>query len=663
MSLDRSRLPHTFAAWFARFPRLTDVQQRAIPAILSGADVLICSATASGKTEAYAAPAVELIRRHRLSAMSVLIIAPTRALTNDLKRRLEGPMGLVDVTFGRCTGEHKECVGGKWPSIVVATPEAVDSLLARRPEVLRDVRMVILDEIHVLDNTPRGDQLRVLLHRLELVADARPQRVAASATVDQPEELARRYLTDAHVIVVPGLRKIEGRAFDGRTPACMAQHLDDLARHRLRKILVFCRSRNQVETYSSKLVNRTRFGAAVFAHHGSLAKGHRERTERLFLQAGAAVCFSTLTLEMGIDIGTVDYVLLADLPADVPSLLQRIGRGGRRGDTTRCGYVVENAAEHLLFRTMFMLGKGGHLCARPSGFRPSIVAQQAAVLACAETYIRTGDLERALPLAVLAELGPGACESILRKMVELQRLEMIGDGRYVPSESIEQRFKSGSLHSNIDDSPSLEVIDRLTGDVVGKIEGADSRRIEVGGRGRKIVRSTDERILTDASSGALPARFRPSGSPSVSFSLGRAVVESLGVQPGAVGLVAIDGVTMLLHGLGTMGVMLLADRLQEAARSTSIREQSPYTMTISGPPPALPACSEHALERFIQDHVAGLGKLLQMGPWKHAVPDELTLSAVRRMSGLDEVANLLGAGRIQVIEQLDDSTRAALVDL
>ena len=660
MTVDRHLLPVTFGPWFTRFPGLTEVQQRAIPPILEGHDVLICSATASGKTEAYAAPAAEIVRQHGGASAAALIVAPTRALTNDLKRRLEGPMGLVDVSFGRYTGEHKERVAGKLPSVVVATPEALDSLLARRPCALRATRMVVLDEIHVLDGTPRGDQLRVLLHRLEQVADRRPQRVAASATVDRPEELARRYLEHPVVVLVAGIRRIRGRLFEGRMPAQMASHLEDLARHGFKKVLVFCRSRNQVETFAAKLRGRTRFGDAVFAHHGSLAKNHRESTERLFHQAPAAVCFATLTLELGIDIGTVDYVLLAALPADVPSLLQRIGRGSRRGDTTRCGYVSEDATEDYLFRAMFRLGMAGRLCAPPYGFRPSVVVQQALVLACAETYLQVEDLERALPPAVHAELGEGACLAILERMVEAELLERSGSDRYVPAEVIEDRYRYGSLHSNIDDVASVQVVDRITGGIVGSILTANTRKIEIGGRNRSIVKSSGGRILTDATGGAEPARFRPSGLPSVSFALGRAVVESLGVARDGVGLLTVAGSTVVLHGLGTVGSLFLLDQWKGQLGSGTVEESGPYTMKITSRPSAPPRPDGAAAERFLRERIDGLTRLVSVGPLVHGVPEALRLSSVRRMSGLDEIATFLRATRLQTLEDLDATTLAVI---
>ncbi len=663
MTVDRRLLPVTFGPWFARFPGLTEVQQLALPPIVAGHDVLISSATATGKTEAYAAPAAELVRRTGGASATALIVAPTRALTNDLKRRLEGPMGLVHVSLGRYTGEHKERVDGKLPSVVIATPEALDSLLARRSGLLRATRMVVLDEIHVLDNTPRGDQLRVLLHRLEQVSEHRPQRVAASATVDRPEELGRRYLTEPVVVVAPGLRKILGRRFEGRAPGQMAAHLDDLAGHGFRKVLAFCRSRNQVETFSTKLRGRTRFGDAVFAHHGSLAKDHRERTERLFHQAPVAVCFATLTLELGIDIGTVDYVLLAALPSDVPSLLQRIGRGGRRGDSTRCGYVTEDLAEDFLFRTMFRLGKEGRLCPPPYGFRPSILVQQALVLACAETYLTAEDLERTLPPAVHAELGPGACKATLECMAEEELLERSGKDRYVPTEAIEERYRYGSLHANIGAPPDIQVVDRMTGDVVGNIHAADTRKIGIGGRSRTIVKVSGNRILTDASTGAEPARFRPSASPSVAFALGRAVVESLGVAPDHFGSIQTEDSTWILHGLGTVGSLFLLDQWRGQLGGGRIEESGPYTIRLTSEPSAPPCPDEEEVERFLVERIDGLTRLVNAGPHGRSVPEALKLAAVRRMSGLDEIAAFLRGVQVQTLEGLDAKTLAVIREL
>ena len=663
MNVDRKLLPHTFGPWFGRFAALTRVQEESIPHIVRGRDVLICAATASGKTEAYAAPAAERALAHNNAPGTVLIVAPTRALANDLHRRLESPMSLVHVSFGRNTGEHKERTDGELRAVVVVTPEALDSLITRRARALAAARLVIIDEVHVLDGTPRGDQLRVLLHRLARGVRHPLQRVAASATVDRPEELGARYLADPALVVVPGARRLLGRGFDGRHPEAVRAHLDALVEHGFRKVLVFCRSRNQVETLSTKIAGRTRFGDAVYAHHGSLAKIQRERTEGHFLMAQSGVCFATLTLEMGIDIGTVDYVLLADVPADVASLLQRIGRGGRRGDTTRFGFVVEGPAEDHVLRTMLRLGKEGHLAASPYGFRPSVFVQQALTIACQVGYIEAVDIDALVPPAIVSELGVAFGARLLEAIHEAQLLERTGGGRYVPTEAIEARHHRGELHSNFDTAITQSVIDRITGDVVGEVEGIDSRKFELGGRNRDVVKSLDGRILTDAAKGGMPARFRPGAAPSVSFALARAVIEALGVAPACVGIHAAAGEVRLVHGLGTLGGMLLIELLARSGTIVEKDESRAYTTIVARAPEALPRPTDADVTQFVEEHEGKLAQLVAAGPWRRALPRDVHLAALRRSSGLDEIARWLASARFQPLDELSEADTRVVTTL
>lgn len=637
-SVSRQTLPRTYSAFFERFDGLREVQRRAIPRILAGDDVLISSATASGKTEAFAAPAAEIALAANGAPFTVLILSPTRALANDLKRRLEGPMGLAEVSFGRHTGEHKERVGGRRPAIAVATPEALDSLLARRPEALAAVRLLAIDEVHVLDGTGRGDQLRILLHRLEACADARPQRVAVSATVDDEEGFAARYLAPgAARVTLSGARTIKAKRFDGKELPDMARHLDLLAGAGVKKALVFCRSRNEIEMYAAKLRGETRFGTAVFAHHGSLSKQVRERNERLFLTAGAAVCFATTTLEMGIDIGTVDYVVTVGAPSDVSSLLQRIGRGGRRGSETRAGYVVDCEAEAHVVRTMFREGAAGRLCAGPYGFRPGVLAQQA-ISACGRHHIELGEVAALVP----AELRPEAPRwerELMDAMVQAGALEPAGPGRWVLSEVMHERWERGTVHGNIDSAEGeLEVIDRLTGDTVGAVDTLDSRRLALGGASRRVEHLSGNRVLTDATRRDGASYFRPSMGPTVSLPQARAVVEGLGVPEGSIGHCAFDGRKILLHGLGTIGVKLLATLLAPCAPT----DPTPYTLTVARIPDRLPDLPPDFVERLLKDEPGPLERRTGPGPWARFVPSEWRRESVQACHDLNALVRRIG---------------------
>ena len=133
---------------------------------------MLVSATASGKTEAALAP---LIERHKQTqqreqhGLVLLYVVPTRALARDLERRLSRPLEQLAVRMQVKTGDEPRINSARPPQLLITTPESFDSLLAGHARIAKDVRAVILDEIHLLDNTARGDQLRVLLNRLRRI--------------------------------------------------------------------------------------------------------------------------------------------------------------------------------------------------------------------------------------------------------------------------------------------------------------------------------------------------------------------------------------------------------------------------------------------------------------------------------------------------------------
>jgi ATP-dependent Lhr-like helicase len=170
----------------ALFGTPTPIQLNGIPAIMEGHPTLLIAPTASGKTEAYSALMAEVIMvgpepRNRLG----WIVSPTRDLVNDLTRRLAPPFAAMGLGVGRRTGEHREISGPQPPHIVVTTPESLDSMLARSPSLILRARFLVLDEVHMLDATPRGDQLACLVSRMRRIAPDL-QVITSSATVDDP---------------------------------------------------------------------------------------------------------------------------------------------------------------------------------------------------------------------------------------------------------------------------------------------------------------------------------------------------------------------------------------------------------------------------------------------------------------------------------------------
>lgn len=650
MALTRSELPRSFGAFFGRFARPTPIQERAAPLLLEGKNVLVIAPTATGKTEAYAAPLAERFLGNPLRTRSVhtIFVAPTRALTNDLYRRLAPPMAALDIDFGRYTGEHKESSSGALPSFVVTTPEALDSLVSRRPEALASTRAVVVDELHILDGTPRGDQLRIVLHRLTGLARPDLQLAAASATVADPAALAARYLGKAEVVMeLAGQRTIRARRFFGRDPKQVATHLEELARAGFRKILVFVNARQTVEALAAHLAKASPFRGAVFPHHGSLARAVRLRTEQRFLEAPAAVAVATLTLELGIDIGSVDYVLLCGVPPSVSSLLQRIGRGNRRSGQIRVGYASAHVFEDLLYRLMFERGVAGDLCAPGYAFRSSVLVQQALGIAGAEHFVTVERLQTILPETLRPSFPAPRLRAILDTLVERNLLEPPRHGRYVLADKAERWYEVGLLHSNIDDPGGLVVEDRLTGEQIGTVayDYDEGELLHLGGQERRIQARIEDRLLTDFVPRAEPGRFPVVSIPPVSFALARAVAAKFGAADDEMLLMHLGDLTVLLHGLGTCGGFLLQKLLGVKGWL------SPYALGSTQELSALPRPTVEDLRAEVTRWLKNLERTLAMGPYQKYLPHEERVRCVCEALELEALAQFLSKARLRVVPE------------
>ncbi len=647
----RKILPGTFTAFFNRFGRPTEIQERGVIPILEGRNTLLWAPTASGKTETYAAPVAQRILsgpRHRAAA---LIITPTRALANDLKRRLEAPMLNAGVSFGRYTGEHKEKISGKLPEITVTTPEALDSLIYRNPDFLTTVAMVVLDELHILDGTARGDHVRLLLGRLEKrITKSGIQRIAASATFSDPGEIASRYGLE-EIVAVRDRRRIIAREFKGKSEDNLAAHLNEIARAGYRKVLAFCNSRESVEIFSAKLKQKTLFRDMVFAHHGSLSRNERERVERQFKDMPAGVCLATLTLELGIDIGGIDYILLVDLPPDVNSLVQRIGRGSRRSRDVRAGFVTSSMRQSVLFRLFFTLASRGMLLSDPYAFRPGVLIQQALATAGSSAWVTPRDLLEILPEDIKEEFTGEAILRILRHAATMKLLELAGMDRFVLSERMERRYELGHLHSNISASREIKLCERITGDQIGWVssdsfEGSES--LALSGKGWEPVKLYDGRVIADKRTRGEDSRFGPRAYPLVPMRLARRVVEEVaGISENSILLGKLDGKWVLLHGLGGAGSMLLAMALQESIGKGRIASVSPYTITMTQRIEPLPRISDELVDGFLETREKWLAFHLSMGPFHKYLPKNTRIAAVRKAAYIDGIRDFVNNAALE----------------
>ena len=329
-------------AFYGPFRRLTTVQQFAEQPLLGGLDVIILSGTGSGKTAAVLAP---LVQRHLLTGpkddqATIVYVVPTKALGNDVVKRISAPIEALGFSVGLRHGDAPAPRHAHRADIAVITPESLDVLVSGNSHVLRGVRAMVIDEAHLFYNTQRGLQLSILTRRIEARASSPLQVVGLSATIGSPKYLwnfFRPHVDEANLAIVTGDagRPIEVAVRIERVEGDLGVMLERVARRQHFKVLAFVNSRRVADRLAEQLQQSSAFKDAVLVHHSSISGDHRERTEREFAARARVICVATSTLELGIDIGDVDLVVLYGLSGGWESFLQRIGRGNRRGDRAK----------------------------------------------------------------------------------------------------------------------------------------------------------------------------------------------------------------------------------------------------------------------------------------------------------------------------------------
>lgn len=481
----RNRLKRAWSPFFSRFGKLTDIQVQTIPKILDGASVVVASPTASGKTEAIVAPVAELFLTKRWQNLAVVYVVPTRALANDSLKRIEGPLADMGIGTQLKHGDKPNLSLNNPPNVLITTPESLDSLICRHPDIFVDLQTVVLDEIHLLDGTYRGDQLRILLNRLKEIVHSPDYKIhLLSASLSEPQKIAQRYSQNAQIVVVPGQREIDSYIFNSHAELCQLAKANKWL-----KILYFCNLRESVENLASDLAGIWD-PYPVVAHHGSLSRHEREEAEHLMKEARVAMCVATSTLEIGIDIGDIDLIVLAEIPWSVSSLLQRIGRGNRREGRIRVGAVPKSNEERNILVHMLNLAVRGKLPS--SDYRPdaSVAIQQT----FSYLYQHIGGVEEAR----LSNLNSPLCSKeethlILVQLRDKGWIELRRDS-WCASTRLMDLGDLGYIHSNIPDSSSLKVVDIGSGQEIGKISGSFDKTFVLARRTWQVVSSSESGI-------------------------------------------------------------------------------------------------------------------------------------------------------------------------
>src|ERR1017187_2672937 len=358
-------------------------QEQGWPHILAGRTTLISAPTGSGKTLAAFLACIERLVRKALAGdltdrTEVLYVSPLKALGNDIQKNLEGPLGEIlalagergvlmpeirtAVRTGDTLAHERRSMLKRPPHILVTTPESLYILLTadKSRAILRDVETVIVDEIHAVADDKRGAHLTLSLERLEALSHRPPIRIGLSATQKPIEEVAH-FLTgsgraDPVIVDIGHKRKLDlgievppmplgpvasNEMWDtiyDRLVALVAEH---------RSTLGFVNTRRMGDQLCTELGER--IGEEnVAAHHGSLSRKLRLAAEKKLKEGQVRVLVATASLELGIDVGTVDLAVQINSPRSIAVALQRVGRSGHWGVAVPKGRFFATTRDDLM---------------------------------------------------------------------------------------------------------------------------------------------------------------------------------------------------------------------------------------------------------------------------------------------------------------------------
>jgi ATP-dependent Lhr-like helicase len=414
---------------------LREVQNRSIEAFLAGANFIVLAPTAGGKTESAFFPVISEILSKRQDGLSVIYVSPIKALLNNQEERLRRYFEMVGLSVGCWHGdtspnERKRMVRTP-PNCLLTTPESLEVMLISSTIdhnlFLSNLRVVVIDEVHAFASGDRGWHLLSLFERLSKISGYDLQRIGLSATVGNKDELVEWLGASS-----PRPRMVVEQKSDGSalTPDVQIDYVGSLlnaakviaALHKGEKRLVFCDSRSRVEELASFLRS---LEVSTFVSHSSLSLDERKQSEQAFASSRNCVIVATSALELGIDVGDLDRVIQIDAPTSVSSFLQRMGRTGRRPETTRNCLFLATSDEGLLKACAIVeLWKNGYVEPVLPPSKPlHIFVQQIMALAIQQKGLPRNNWKSWISgVPAFRELDDGAVEFLLDHLIKTEIL-------------------------------------------------------------------------------------------------------------------------------------------------------------------------------------------------------------------------------------------------
>ncbi len=335
------------------FSKLTEIQKKASPIILQKKDCLVIAPTGSGKTECSVIPIFSLLKNSKKSGkIKTLYITPLRALNRDVFRRItkyahENELS-IEIRHGYTSQKDRKKIRDNPPDIIITTPETIVILLTQIKllNALSDLEWIIIDEVHELLASERGSQLSLSIERLELNSKYPLTRIGLSATIGNFEEAGKFVVgtkRKCKIIRDKSLRKydVEIKYVDGTISDVAEKIIEYVLELDLDSpILLFTNTRGEAEFLAAILKEKSPI--EIELHHGSLSKEVREETELTLREGKRSIVVCTSSLELGLDIDSVELVIHYGSPRQVSKLIQRIGRSKHNRNASAKGLIITN---------------------------------------------------------------------------------------------------------------------------------------------------------------------------------------------------------------------------------------------------------------------------------------------------------------------------------
>ena len=518
-------LPAALSEWFAAQGWALHPHQVAMLKRATDASTLLIAPTGGGKTLAGFLPSLAELAAGSHKGLHTLYISPLKALTADIRRNLRRPVegaGLpirIEDRTGDTTYTQRRRQRADPPHILLTTPESLALLLSYEdaPRIFAGLSRVIVDEIHALAESKRGDQLMLQLSRLESLAPGL-RRVGLSATVEDPPALAAFLGADTQVMQAdPGPDPDISMLITQQPPpwAGNGAHyaipaiLEQVKRHKT--TLIFHNTRAQAEIFFHRLWLLNTEDLPIGIHHGSLSREQRDRVEQAMVDGRLRAIVCTGSLDLGIDWGDVDLVIQVGAPKNVKRLVQRIGRANHRYNApSKALLVPANRFEVVECQAALQAVKAHQLDGDPRGPGPlDVLCQHILASACSAPFDTDALYTEVITAGPYAELSRAEFDSCLdfvatggyalRAYDKWQRL-MIRDGKW----SLRDPRAAAVIRQNLGtiiDTETLKVRlkGRMGGTPLGEIEESFASTLTSGDTfliGGQVVRYDGLREMT-----------------------------------------------------------------------------------------------------------------------------------------------------------------------